>query len=60
MGDRSGTKIPELVYRGKKEVMVKADVADFSKVKFKFRLLGLNFQLGIDNIEFDKDGFAKL
>ncbi len=51
-------KVPELVYQGKKEAIVKAEVADPSKAKLHFRLLGLNFRLNFQS-DFDKDGVAK-
>lgn len=51
-------KVPELVYQGKKEVTVKAEIADSSKAKLYFRLLGLNFRLDLQS-DFDKDGVAR-
>ncbi|MEM4712715.1 MAG: hypothetical protein QXI78_06730, partial [Archaeoglobaceae archaeon] len=51
-------KVPKLVYQGKKEVTVKAEIADPSKAKLHFRLLGLNSRLDFQS-DFDKDGVAK-
>ncbi|MFN3383995.1 MAG: hypothetical protein ACK401_03755 [Archaeoglobaceae archaeon] len=52
-------KVPELVYHGKKEAIVKAEVADPSKAKLHFRILGLNSRLNFQS-DFDKDGVAKV
>lgn len=51
-------KVPELVYNGKKEVVVKAEVAEASKAKIHFRLFGLNSRLDFQG-SFDRDGVAK-
>ncbi|MEM3477304.1 MAG: hypothetical protein QXM45_01315 [Archaeoglobaceae archaeon] len=51
-------KVPELVYQGKKKVTVKAEIADPSKAKLHFRLLGFNSRLDFQS-DFDKDGIAK-